>query len=224
MRNYKNGFSTRRNIVDACKKLFYTKGYNETSYTDICRESHVDRSTVYYHFPTKEAIRLEVQWEYYIGCKHIAESFCPDEAYVPLIASTIFEMYMQKDEKMRKFCRQICEDYPLFTGKKDLSYLYYVTYEYMWSRFWDVKRISPMAFSTVYGYIMGTTRLMCENPERYDALEMNEYLYYTCLNIWGAPKELRDEIIANLHNYILSLPETVWEQVRLTYDFSEMSE
>ena len=33
---YKNGASTRQVILQSCQKLFYDKGYHETSYDDIC--------------------------------------------------------------------------------------------------------------------------------------------------------------------------------------------
>lgn len=211
MGNYENGAFTRRAIVDACKKLFYEKGYHETSYGDICEEAHVNRGTIYYHFPNKELMRLEVQWEFYIDCKHIAERHCPDEQYVPLVAMAILNMQMQHDAHMRQFSLQNCIDYPIFTGKKDPTYFYYSAYEYMWNRFWNIKQISPLSFSTVYGYLQSSIRMLCEYPESYDALELNEHLYRTCLSLWGAPDDLVDRIIATEHSYIAVLPEDVWK-------------
>ena len=57
---YENGNNTRRVILDACKRLFYEKGYHETSSLDIARESHTNRNAIYYHFKDKETIRYEV--------------------------------------------------------------------------------------------------------------------------------------------------------------------
>ena len=41
MGNYENGALTRQLIINACNRLFYEKGYNETSYADICAMAHV---------------------------------------------------------------------------------------------------------------------------------------------------------------------------------------
>lgn len=212
MSNYKNGTFTRQAIVNACKKLFYEKGYRETSYADICAESHVDRSTVYYHFPSKEAMRLEVEWEYYIDCKHTAELYCSDEQYVPLVAMAIRNLQMQKDEKMRRFSLQNCEDYPVFTGKKDVTYFYYSAYEYMWGHFWNRTQISTLSFASVYGYIQSNIHMLCEHPDRYDALELNAHLYRTCLNIWGVPEKMSREITFQATQYISLLPSDIWKR------------
>lgn len=125
MGHYENGAYTRRAIVDACKKLFYEKGYHETSYADICRETHVNRGTIYYHFPTKEQMRLEVQWEFFVDCKHVAEHHCPDERYCGIIAVAIFWLWTQKDEKMCSFARRLYQDYPVYTEKK--MFLIFIT-------------------------------------------------------------------------------------------------
>ena len=75
MGSYENGANTRQAIVQACKRLFYEKGFHDTSYGDICRAAHVNRGTVYYHFDSKETMRYEVQWEYTTDNKHVVEKY-----------------------------------------------------------------------------------------------------------------------------------------------------
>ena len=49
---------TRQRIVQAANRLFYRKGYNRTSFSDIVKASGVERGNIYYHFRTKDEILL----------------------------------------------------------------------------------------------------------------------------------------------------------------------
>lgn len=207
MANYENGAYTRQAIVQACKQLFYEKGFHETSYSDICEVAHVNRGTVYYHFPTKESMRLEVQWEYAIDNKRIAEKYCPDSRYQFMLAMGILWKQVQKDSNCRRFALQCCTDFPVYTGKKDLTHFYYTSYESMWGSFWDKQNISQLAFASVYGYIMSCLRMICEHPEKYDALELFEHCVRSSVSIWGIPDALMDEIWAEVEQYLARIPE-----------------
>lgn len=210
MANYENGAYTRQTIVQACKQLFYEKGFHETSYADICKAAHVNRGTLYYHFGSKEDMRYEVQWEFTIANKHIAEKYCPDSRYHYVVAMGMFWKQLQKDEKIRRFALQCCTDYPVYTGKKDMTYFYYTSYESMWGQFWDRKKISQLAFASVYGYIMSCMRMSCEHPDRIDSLELFEHCIHSCFAIWGIPGALMDEIVTEAMKYISLIPEDVY--------------
>jgi AcrR family transcriptional regulator len=45
---------TQQRIIDAANQLFYRKGYNRTSFTDVVEEAGVPRGNIYYYFKTKE--------------------------------------------------------------------------------------------------------------------------------------------------------------------------
>ena len=109
MGQYENGIFTRKAVVQACKRLFYEKGYHETSYADICRLAHVNRGTLYYHFPSKEAMCYEVMWEYAVDNKHIVEKYCREPQYHYLLAIYMFWKQMHEDGQMRRL------PLPLFT-------------------------------------------------------------------------------------------------------------
>jgi len=58
---------TRSRIVEAANRLFYRKGYNLTSFSDVVEAAGVPRGNIYYYFRTKDDIlhaaveyRLEV--------------------------------------------------------------------------------------------------------------------------------------------------------------------
>lgn len=207
MANYENGAYTRQMIVQACKRLFYEKGFHETSYSDICNTAHVNRGTVYYHFESKEDMRYEVQWEYITEKKHIAEKYCLDMRYQYIVAMWLFWKQLQMDSDMRRFCLQCCIDFPVYTGKKDLSFFYYSIYESMWGAFWSGKNIPQLSFASVYGYVMSCMRMLCEHPEKYDAMELYEHCARASVSIWGIPDELMDEIWEKVEYYIALIPD-----------------
>ena len=47
---------TRQRIVDAANHLFYRKGFNRTSFTDVVEAAEVPRGNIYYYFKTKDDI------------------------------------------------------------------------------------------------------------------------------------------------------------------------
>ncbi len=50
------GDSNRQRIVDAADELFYTRGYNQTSFRDIADVTGIPRGNFYYYFKTKDEI------------------------------------------------------------------------------------------------------------------------------------------------------------------------
>jgi AcrR family transcriptional regulator len=47
---------TRQRIVEAANRLFYHKGYNRTSFSDVVDAAGVPRGNIYYYFKTKDDI------------------------------------------------------------------------------------------------------------------------------------------------------------------------
>ena len=47
---------TRQRIIQAANRLFYRRGYNRTSFTDIVEAAGVPRGNIYYYFRTKDDI------------------------------------------------------------------------------------------------------------------------------------------------------------------------
>jgi AcrR family transcriptional regulator len=54
------GSVNRRRIVEAADQLFYSRGYNQTSFSDISDETGIPRGNFYYYFKTKEDILAAV--------------------------------------------------------------------------------------------------------------------------------------------------------------------
>ena len=54
------GSVNRQRIVQAADNLFYSRGYNQTSFSDISDETGIPRGNFYYYFKTKEDILTAV--------------------------------------------------------------------------------------------------------------------------------------------------------------------
>lgn len=50
----------REQIIYTASKLFHERGYNKTSITEIARQIGLDQSSIYYWFPSKEAILASI--------------------------------------------------------------------------------------------------------------------------------------------------------------------
>jgi len=50
------GASNRQRIIEAADRLFHTRGYNQTSFSDISEVTGIPRGNFYYYFRTKDDI------------------------------------------------------------------------------------------------------------------------------------------------------------------------
>jgi len=67
------GSANRQRIVDAADNLFYSRGYNQTSFSDISDETGIPRGNFYYYFKTKEDILTAVVEYRVSGFKEMLE-------------------------------------------------------------------------------------------------------------------------------------------------------
>ncbi len=54
------GLETRAQILQAAALCFAEQGYDATGVAEICRRAGVSKGALYHHFPTKQAIFLEI--------------------------------------------------------------------------------------------------------------------------------------------------------------------
>ena len=88
---------TRDRILASARELFFSKGLDETSIAEICKHSGVSNGSLFHHFPTKEAIALEIfvgirrhYWEHVIAAME-AESTVPAAAEASVRAAFDFQ-------------------------------------------------------------------------------------------------------------------------------------
>lgn len=215
MKGYDNGVATRKAILAACKELFYEKGYKETTNEDICKKAHVIRSSIYYHFKDKESIRYEVLWEWVTTFRRIVETYCDKEEYSFFLAIYVLWVRTISDEKLRRFILVYFSDYPIYQKDSPLTQFYNVASEYMYSHVWNLNDITPLAFSSVYGYIHGMYQMMNAHPEAYTGKE----LFYHCvtwgMTIWGVPNDKINALCSDAETYLDRIPLDVIQECPL---------
>jgi AcrR family transcriptional regulator len=54
------GEVSRQQIIETANRLFYQRGYNQTSFSDIAEAARIPRGNFYYHFKTKDDILAAV--------------------------------------------------------------------------------------------------------------------------------------------------------------------
>lgn len=209
---YGNGMTTRKIILDVCQKLFYENGYHETSYDDICREAHVNRGSIYYHFKEKENIRYEVLWEITTHCYEIVKEYCDNQKYAYLAGMYVHWGKVLHDPKVRKFELDYYTDYPVYTPNNPVARYYKISNEKMYKDIWDLSKIDPLTIATGYGTLYGGMRLLDNEPEKYNLTEVFRHLIMTGILMWGIPKEDADQMWEELLVYINKIPQEVVEQ------------
>ncbi len=214
MKTYDNGVATRRAILDACKELFYEKGFRETSNDDICKKAHVIRSSIYYHFKDKETIRYEVMWEWMTALRHLMRDY-GEEKYSFSLSMYALWVRSLSDAKFRKFFVDYHLDYPVFSPDSPTTQFYQLGYEQMYSHLWKKEDISPLSFASVYGYIVGMYQMMNAHPTAFQAKELFEGTMTNGMTIWGIPKDKIDDLWHHLEACIDTIPIHVIQEMPL---------
>ena len=105
MARYSTGESTKNNIYETCRRLFYENGFDGTAYSQILRESGVNPGTFSYHFKNRENVARMICTEY-IGRQHEwVDAHFPlmSEDERAVLAQCIFRRLMYDDEKLYRF-------------------------------------------------------------------------------------------------------------------------
>lgn len=125
----KAGEKKRDLIIDVCKKLFYEKGYNNTTYNDICEAADIPPGTITYHFDSKRGIASVIEDEYEPQNKIYIERMCANRGYskVQLMAIENFHMWRRdfEDANLRNFLLDVSrERVPSEAAFRAVKYFY----------------------------------------------------------------------------------------------------
>lgn len=75
----KAGERKKQLIIDTCKRLFYQKGYNNTTYEMICESADIAPGSITYHFSSKKDIAILIANENTAKLREYAASFVREE-------------------------------------------------------------------------------------------------------------------------------------------------
>ncbi|WFA07996.1 TetR/AcrR family transcriptional regulator [Tissierella sp. Yu-01] len=97
MKTIKDGEVRRRQILDAARELFVSKGYDRTSVNDILKIVDIAKGTFYYYFASKEEVLeeiiLDIVEEGAIKAKKVLE-----DKSIPLVSRIMMAIMAQAPE------------------------------------------------------------------------------------------------------------------------------
>ena len=113
MPSYQPGIQTREKILNTCKKLFYEKGYDDTTYNDICQEGNINRGLIPYHFKSKYNISRSIFVNFLVDNNSLVRSLIKEKygdtklQYAPAVHLRSYLNIIYSDEKFKRFYYQI---------------------------------------------------------------------------------------------------------------------
>lgn len=203
---YENGITTRRGILNASKKLFYTQGVHETTFDDICREAHVNRGSIYYHFKEKENIRYEVIWEHTLKNLSAAKALCPEERYAPSLAMYLLWQQIWYDAGVCRFYLEYFRDFPAYVPGSNLSTFFRTLNGYLYTALWGERSWDELTVASLYGYILGLMALANQRPEWADAQSLFRQSFEGCHRLWGRSGKETQAVWQALEGFLVRLP------------------
>jgi AcrR family transcriptional regulator len=91
----RRGEETRGRILQAAAECFALHGYDATGVAEICRRAEVSKGALYHHFPSKQALFLELVDRWLAGLDEQLEVARAEAATVPEGLLTMADMVQQ---------------------------------------------------------------------------------------------------------------------------------
>ncbi len=126
---YLAGEQTKRNILRESKKLFYKKGYTETTYSDISAVAKVNRALIPYHFKNKQILGLEIYHqtikEFYELIDNVFDTSQFDKDFVNVLHMLTYYRLLSSNTQFLQFICELQEDEnaSLFTVEQEIEWL-----------------------------------------------------------------------------------------------------
>jgi AcrR family transcriptional regulator len=90
---------TREQILDTARQLFDAQGYDATSLRQIAERLHLTKAALYYHFPAKELLLLELTRPFLDGMSRILTDLRSAEVYDPeSVLAAYLDLFVQHIE------------------------------------------------------------------------------------------------------------------------------
>ena len=196
MGTYQAGDETKELILRTCKKLFYEKGYKETTARDISKATHTNISAISYHFGGKDGIRQIIIDQILDAVTLRASNISNDFGMRYIIGGYILWYMIYNDEKFRRFyCGFVIDQESSYFEnplKDFLVYLYTV---------FDVNYTKPDALARKYDLQIATALLSEKVCCEYVLKDLNRYTYYEMA-----------EMNTRLEGTLLGIPEEVMKK------------
>lgn len=193
MGQYQAGIKTKRNIFYASEKLFYQKGYSDTTITNITDLAKSNRGSFYHHYENKLQLGVLVHSNFASRNTRITSFFgntIDDATGVCLSVKTFWYLFFL-DEKIRRFATelanenvlQIKEDPFIFNACQKLSR----------------KKFSPKQMKFISITNIGLSRQLnidaFTHSDEYDYNDVSDYYMSTLFRLFDIEQETIERIL-----------------------------
>lgn len=112
--------------MKASRKLFSTKGYEDTMIEDIALKAEVSKATVYNYFPNKESLLIGIADEVLERVVDLVENDLADCANSLQKLQRVLEVFVQASVEYLSLSRRItylnsCEESTLFSTRREMT-------------------------------------------------------------------------------------------------------
>ncbi len=214
MAQYKVGMETKSKIIEVCRKLFYEKGYTETTYKDIASLVGIKDASIVYHFPQKSDIYSAVYSSAMGKCSEEVRSYITKNENKEYLAFMLYYYILGyknwHDENYRRFMAYS------FNMANSAPYTFYNDY---FSRF-DLVNVdefmkeNALKLRSCYFMDIGFNKDVGENfnyySENYTFIEVSTHTLLMYAKIFDMPSELVNRAFSEIREI---LNRVDWEKL-----------
>jgi len=120
------GQTTKNKILASSRKLFYLKGYNNTTMREISADADTNLGLIKYYFTSKQNIALLVYWDIFLELEDIINQHYPQNDLTRYLLSVLYELSLAiDDDKFYDLFVTVTADYNsnVFFANKIISYI-----------------------------------------------------------------------------------------------------
>ena len=120
---YYKGIDTSNRILDVARQLFYEKGPEKTSMTEIAEKAFVQRTTITYYFKNKDNLLMEIAGDALSNVYRQASEITDDLRLLPLIGQIIVYYLTCTDSKYGRIVSDYYRYYNVFNEQFHANYI-----------------------------------------------------------------------------------------------------
>lgn len=213
MRKYENGEETKRLILDTSLMLFLRDGYAKVKIGDICKEAHIDRGTLYYHYSEKDSLRYAVLTDLVDRCVAYAKTKCDDPRLFGLLGAYCFSEWCMSSKEATRFYCDSFKDNPLYIDGTASAEFYDHCNQVMYHMFFQKENIDPMAYGSIYGFLAGMAQIISLDPARYNTAELFRHSMISGIKAWKHSDGQAEALWYGLQQEIERLPDNFLDDI-----------
>ncbi len=197
MANYENGLDTKAKILDACKELFYLKGFEKTTFKEIGERANVNQGLIVYYYKNKNVLANTIfQTLITDMMKKVEEIFVKEDLLTRyFISDFLYFRLLYEDEFFRNYMETCCLNGALNKKLAALGAEYQKYYNEI-NRFFED------------GYISDVT--MKEGLFAVFEGMKDTYTLYTCQNFARMTVDVAATNYITIYCHLLDIPKNVY--------------